>query len=179
MTNQPSNLITVGRITGVFGIKGWLKVKSSTEPAEQIVNYAPWWLKTRHGVKAVEIDEYLLRPQGLVVHIKGMDDRNQAEELGRVDIAVEKQQLPQLEAGDYYWHQLLGLQVISHYEGRQIDFGCIDKLLETGANDVLVVKPTETSVDAKERLVPYVPGTYVKEVDLDKGVILVEWDPDF
>lgn len=186
MTNVPSNLITVGRITGVFGIKGWVKVLSSTEPVEQILNYAPWWLKTRHGVKAVEIDEYLLRPQGLVVHIKGMDDRNEAEDLGRVDIAVEKAQLPELENGEYYWHQLLGMRVISQFDGQEYDFGRVDKILETGANDVLVAKPDasseigiENGKSKKEYLVPWIPGTYIKEVKLAEGTIIVEWDPDF
>lgn len=181
MTTKPSNLITVGRITGVFGIKGWVKVSSSTEPAEQILNYAPWWLKTRHGVKAVEIEDYLLRPQGLVVHIKGIDDRNQAEELGRVDIAVEKELLPQLVEGEYYWHQLLGLRVVSQFNGQKYEFGCVDKILETGANDVLVVKSDEASLEQnrKEHLIPWIPGMYIKEVKLAEGTIIVEWDPDF
>lgn len=179
MTTKPSNLITVGRITGVFGIKGWLKVKSWTEPEEQIVSYKPWWMKTRHGVKEMEIDDYLFRPQGLVVHIKGMDERDQAEALGQIDIAVEKQQLPKLTAGEYYWHQLQGLQVVSHYEGKDYTFGNVEKLMETGANDVLVVKPTDLSMDNKERVVPYVPDVYVKQVDLENGIIVVEWDPEF
>lgn len=136
-------------------------------------------MKTRHGVKEIEIDDYLFRPQGLVVHIKGMDGRDQAEDLGQVDIAVEKQQLPELTAGEYYWHQLQGLRVVSRYEGKDYAFGEVEKLMETGANDVLVVKPTDFSMDDKERLVPYVPEVYVKQVDLEAGVILVEWDPEF
>ena len=179
MTTKPSNLITVGRITGVFGIKGWLKVKSWTEPEEQIVNYSPWWLKTRHGVKKIEIDEYLFRPQGLVIHIKDVDDRNLAEELVRVDIAVERQQLPELTKGEYYWHQLQGLKVVSKFEGQEYAFGCVENLLETGANDVLVVKPDDDSMDDKERLVPYVPEVYVLNVNLEDGLIEVNWDPDF
>lgn len=179
MTSKPSNLITVGRITGVFGIKGWLKVKSWTEPEEQILNYSPWWLKTRHGVKTVEIDDYLLRPQGLVVHIKGMDDRNLAEDLGKVDVAVDKQQFPELADGEFYWFQLQGLQVHCQFQGATHLLGEVEELLETGANDVLVVKPTEASLDDKERLIPYVPDIYVKDVDIENGTILVEWDPDF
>ncbi len=156
-----------------------MKVKSWTDPLEQIVEYTPWWLKTRHGVKKIEIEEFLHRPQGLVVHLKGINDRSQAEELGRIDIAIEKQLLPVLEEGEFYWHQLLGLKVTSCFEGRKTPLGVVDRLLETGANDVLVVKPDQGSVDDRERLVPYVPDLYIKNVDIDQGCILVNWDPDF
>ena len=179
MTNKATNLITVGRITGVFGIKGWLKVKSWTEPEEQIVEYSPWWLKTRHGVKDVEIEEFNLRPQGLIVRIKGIDDRNAAEELGRVDVAIEKSQLATLDDGDYYWHQLEGLNVVSQFAGKEYRLGQVASIMETGANDVLVVKPGDQSMDDKERLIPYVPDIYVKQVDVAEHTITVEWDPDF
>ena len=72
---KPSDLITVGKVIGVFGIKGWLKIKSFTEPPENIVNYSPLWLKTRHGLKEIDIQEYQFRPQGLILHIRGIDDR--------------------------------------------------------------------------------------------------------
>jgi len=179
VTAKRSNLISVGRITGVFGVKGWVKVKSSTEPAEQILQYSPWWLKTRHGVKPVEIDDHQQHNTGLVVHIKGVDDRDEAAAYTLVDIAVERSQLPELDTGDYYWHQLIGLSVISEYQGAEYTLGVVDKLLETGANDVLVVKANDASMDDRERLVPYVPDVYVKAIDLEAGSIRVEWDPEF
>ena len=179
MIAKRSNLISVGRLTGVFGVKGWVKVKSSTQPEEKILEYSPWWLKTRHGVKAVEIDGYQHHSNGLVVHIKGVDDRDEAAAYTLVDVAVERGQLPELDEGDYYWHQLIGLRVISEYDGVVCDLGVVDKLLETGANDVLAVKPSEGSIDDRERLVPYVPDVYVKAVDLESEEIRVEWDPEF
>jgi len=179
VTAKRSNLIPVGRLAGVFGIKGWLKVKSSTEPETRILDYSPWWLKTRHGVKAMEIDEAQRHNNGLIVHFKGIDDRDQALQLVSVDIAVEMDQLPTLDAGDYYWHQLIGLQVISVYEGREYPFGEVVRILETGANDVLVVRSCLDQEPERERLVPYVPEVYVKQVDLVEGVIRVDWDPEF
>lgn len=154
-------------------------MKSFTSPEENIFSYMPWWLKTRHGVKQIELDGYEQRAGGLIVHIKGVDDRDQASSYTNVDIAVEKAQLPDLEAGDFYWFQLLGLEVSSHYQGEVYHLGEVQNLLETGANDVLVVKPSSQSIDGRERLVPYVPDTYVKQVDLAAGVIIVEWDPEF
>lgn len=177
--NKRSNLINVGRITSVFGVKGWVKVHSATEPRDNICHYSPWWLKTRHGVKAVEVDEYKAHGDGLVVHLKGLDDRDLAREYCQVDVAVERQQLPDLEAGDYYWHQLLGLTVISQYQGQQTCLGKVVQILETGANDVLVVKGDADSLDQKERLIPYVPGQYVLNVDVSAGCIAVDWDPEF
>ncbi len=174
-----SNLVTVGEIVGVFGIKGWVKVKSFTQPEANILDYAPWWLKTRHGVKPVEIDETMQRSQGLVVHIIGLDDRDEAAELRGVKIAMERDQLPALDEGEYYWDQLIGLSVISCYGAHDQHLGVVESLLETGANDVLVIKANDSSMDDRERLVPYLPDSVVQKVDLEQGVIVVDWDPDF
>ena len=176
--NQKSALVNVGRITGVFGIKGWLKVKSATEPEGNIVNYSPWFIKTAHGVKEVEIDDFQFRPQGLIVHIKGVDDRDAAELYTRSDVAVRLEQLPELDDEEFYWHQLIGLSVVDASDEHQV-IGVVKTLMETGANDVLVVSPTPNSVDEQERLIPYVPGLYIKEIDLDAATIKVDWELDF
>ncbi len=177
--NKRSNLIDVGRITTVFGVKGWLKIHSETQPMENIFSYNPWWLKTRHGVKAVEVEEFRPHGKGLVALLKGIDDRDMAQELCQVTIAVERAQLPELDAGEYYWHQLEGLVVISEFEGQITRLGLVERILETGANDVLVVKGDADSVDLNERLVPYIPGQFVKTVDLEAGEMRVDWDPAF
>lgn len=174
-----SNLVSVGRIGTVFGVKGWLKVQSNTEPAERILDYNPWWLKTRHGVKKVEIDEGKPHGNMFVVHIKGLDDRELAREFCQVDIAVERDQMPELAEGEFYWHQLQGLVVISEYEGQTSRLGTVQRLLETGANDVLVVQGDAESVDQRERLVPYVPEQFIKSIDLAAGEVIVDWDPEF
>lgn len=179
--------IAVGQLVGVFGIKGWLKVKSNTEPEKNIIDYQPWHLKTQHGLKLVEIDEYVFRPQGLMVHIKGCDDRDQAAALGKAVIVVEKALLPQLEAKEYYWHQLVGLNVFTAFDAQSdaspseklMCLGAVKSLLETGSNDVLVVAPSENSIDDQERLIPYLPDEFVLRVDLAAQEIHVNWDPDF
>ncbi|MFT5083299.1 MAG: 16S rRNA processing protein RimM [Lentisphaeria bacterium] len=179
VTTGRSNLITVGRLTGVFGVKGWLKVKSYTDPLMNIANYSPWWLKTRHGVKPFEIDDCKAQNSGLIVHFKGVDDRDAAAEFCMIDVAVERDQLACLASGDFYWHQLIGLRVVSEFEDSICDLGTVANLLETGANDVLVVQKSDTSIDDSERLIPYVLDVYVHEVDLESGEIRVEWDPEF
>ncbi len=179
MTTKQSNLINVGRITTVHGVKGWVKIHSDTAPKENILQYQPWWLKTRHGVKAVEIDEGQVHGQGLIAHIKGVDDRDLAREYCQVDIAIERAQFPDLETGEFYWHQLEGLSVTSEYEGQTYKLGSVTRLMETGANDVLVVKGQADSIDQKERLIPYLPDQVIRSVDLESREMTVEWDPEF
>lgn len=179
MAENQSNLVTVGRIGSAYGIKGWFKVRSDTEPAENMFAYSPWWLKTRHGVKAFECDQFKPHGKSLIAHLVGVDDRDVAEALAPADIAIERDQLPELAAGDFYWHQLIGLRVVTQFQGETRDLGRVKELMETGANDVLVVASDAHSVDERNRLVPYIPEQFVLDVDTQAGVIKVDWDPDF
>jgi 16S rRNA processing protein RimM len=109
--------------------------------------------------------------KGIVAHLKGCDDRDQAAALMETEIAIRREQLPEAAPGEYYWADLQGLKVINT-EG--IELGVVDHLLETGANDVLIVRDGDT-----ERLIPYVFGQFVLDVALDQGVMRVDWDPEF
>lgn len=178
-SDKSSNLVNVGRITAVYGIKGWVKIHSYTEVAEDVFAYHPWWLKTAHGVKQIEIDEARPHGKSFVAHIVGVDDRDQAVQYTGADIAVERSLLPELDEGEFYWSQLEGLTVISEYAGQQQRLGKVEKMLETGANDVLVVVPDDQSIDQRERLIPYVPKQFILAVDLVAGEMRVDWDPEF
>ncbi|WP_295800921.1 ribosome maturation factor RimM [uncultured Microbulbifer sp.] len=179
MTETTANsLVTVGRITSVYGVRGWVKVHSYTEPMDNILQFSPWQLQGPDGQtwQTIEIDEGKRHGKGLIVHIKGVDDRDLAAQYCQRDIAVSGSELPSLDEGEYYWHQLQGLQVVSQYEGREYRFGQVQRMMETGANDVMVVRGGD---DGRERLIPYLPGEYITDVDLDTGVITVCWDPEF
>ncbi len=173
-----------GKLTGVYGVKGWIKVHSYTEPHENILMYQPWFIADVSGNisdKPISIDDHRLHGKGLVVHIKGVDNRDQAINYCQQLIAVDMGILPQLPEGDYYWEQLKGLKVVSVYGGREnapVLLGTISDLMETGANDVLVVIPCEKSIDKRERLLPYVDA-HVINVDLAAGTVIVDWDPEF
>ena len=174
-------LVTVGRITTVYGVRGWVKVHSFTEPMDNILQFSRWWLQAagEQGEgqwQPLEIDEGKRHGKGLIVHIKGVDDRDLAAQFCQRDIAVAGSEMPQLDEGEYYWHQLQGLQVVSEFEGREFRFGEVVRLMETGANDVMVVRGGD---DGRERLIPYLPGEYITRVDLDAGQITVDWDPEF
>ena len=174
-----SNLINVGRVTGAHGIKGWVKIHSQTEPSENIFNYQPWFVKTAHGVKVIELLEWRSHGKGYVAQIKGIEDRNRAEAFCPVVIAIDKSSLPNLEKDDFYWFDLEGCRVVSTFEGVKTDLGVISRIMPTGANDVLVVAGDDQSIDLSERLIPYVLGQFVTEVNIEGKVVDVDWDPAF
>ncbi len=181
----------IGKIVGCFGIKGWVKIHAYTDPVENFLAYGVYTVKAREGRPGVhdnarlEIDTGHRQGKGLVAHIKGVDDRTLAESYKGLELSVPATQLPKLESGDFYWHQLSGLKVWCadqdskeeagpESDGRVL-LGVVDHLIETGANDVMVVKACEGSYDQKERLVPYLPDDVVTRVDLDEAVIEVDW----
>ena len=160
----------MGQVAGLFGIKGWVKIHSYTDPREGILDYSPWFLREESGWEAHEVLTGRLQGKTLVVHLKGFDDRDRAAELLRCDIAIQREQLPELEEDEFYWNDLQGLRVVN-LEGE--DLGRVSHLFETGANAVLVVKGD------RERLIPYSWGEAVRKVDLDAGLMVVDWDPEF
>ncbi|MEP5763077.1 MAG: ribosome maturation factor RimM [Halieaceae bacterium] len=171
---DPEDLV-IGRISGVYGIKGWVRIHSFTEPVENLLSYRDWKVRRRGQWKSIVIDDGKRHGKGLVAHIEGVDDRDEAAALKGLDIAVPRSLLPALQDEEYYWHQLEGLSVMC---GGEL-LGRVDHLIETGANDVLVVKPCTGSRDEQERLLPWLLGTVVTLVDLQKQVIEVDWDPEF
>lgn len=171
MTDAGDEYIIVGRISGIYGVRGWVKVFSHTQPRENILNYATWYLKKQGAWTACELETGRVHGKGVVAKLKGCDEREGAAALMGNTIAIHREQLPQAAADEYYWADLIGLKVIN-LEG--VDLGVVDSLLETGANDVLVVMQ-----DGTERLIPFVQGQFVKNVDLTGGLITVDWAPDF
>jgi len=172
--SKSEELITLGKISGVFGVKGWVKVHSYTDPREKIVEYKTWQIKHQGKWQTVELAGGKRQGKTVVAKLIGLDDRDEAMLYHGDEIAIRQQQLGQLEEGEYYWRQLEGLNVQTT-DG--LELGKVHHLLETGANDVLVVR--EESGDKKERLIPFTIGHAVVEVDLSAQRITVDWDPEF
>ncbi len=181
--SSPQKRVVIGKITGVYGVKGWVKVHSFTEPMSNFLDYAGSQSGLQfgrgHDCKPIEIDEARLHGKGIVAHIAGVDDREIARQYCGFDLSVDQAILPTLSADEYYWHQLVGLEVYSMFGGSEQLLGKIDHLIETGANDVLVVKPSKGSIDQRERLLPYVPEAFVLRIDEAQGRMDVDWDPEF
>ena len=168
--------ILVGKINAAYGIQGWVKVFSYTDPREQIFAYAPWTLKRGSKTELLEVSKGKVHGKGIVALAKGFVDRNQADSLIGSEIWVDRSLLPALDKGEYYWEQIEGLKVVN--QAGEI-LGVVDHMLETGANDVLVVRANKESIDKKERLIPYVIDEVVLDVDLEEKCILVNWQADF
>ena len=170
--------LIVGRITAVHGVRGWVKIKSFTELAETIFDYQPWLIEKNGTLQKVEIDAWKRQGDGLIAHIKGVDDRDIARDWCHRDISVAEVAIPKLEDKEFYWYQLENLSVYCHFSQQVLKLGLVTTLLETGANDVLIVQGDSDSIDKRERLIPYTQD-YVLNVDLDAMRIDVAWDPDF
>ena len=95
------------------------------------------------------------------------------------DIRVDETELPLLEEGEFYWYQLHGLRVISQQANHVFDLGVVKEVRETGSNDVLIIKSDDSSMDERERWIPYIPDQFIKSVDLNENQIVVDWDPEF
>lgn len=178
MGGSGSSALTAGKITGCYGIKGWVKIHSYTAPEENLFRFGSWKLGRKGGDVPVHFDQWKRHGRGMVAHIAGVDDRTLAESYRGLEIRVAAESLPDLAEGDYYWHQLEGLEVWAREPGStapRVPLGRVDHLLETGANDVLVVKPGEGSLDDRERLIPYLPGDVVVSVDLGAGRLEADW----
>jgi 16S rRNA processing protein RimM len=162
--------VNVGQVSGVYGVRGWIRVRSDCEPREQLLDYSPWQLGIGDGWQHYVLEAGRAHGPGLVAKLASVDDREQAKALVGAHIAVERSQLPALTEDEYYWNDLVGLEVVTR-DGREL--GRVTGLMETGANDVLVVG------GERERLIPYIPGQVVLRVDTTAGCIEVDWDPEF
>lgn len=174
-TPSAEDLVVLGKITSVHGVRGEVKIYSFTDPIDNLLDYRQWTLKRDGEVRQMELVNGRLQGKVLVVKLKGLDDREVARTFAGFDICVPREQLPDLDDGEFYWYQLVGLKVID-LQGQLL--GRVDHLLETGANDVMVVKPCTGSLDDRERLLPYTEQC-VQQVDLAAGEMRVDWDADF
>lgn len=165
-----ASLIVLGRIGGPHGVKGWVRIQSFTDPRENILSYGRWFLGQGAHWAPYELGNGRMQGKSIVALLDGVDTREAAESLRGCEIAIPRDELPPLPEGEYYWADLVGLRVHT-VDGT--DLGVVDHLIQTGANDVLVVR------GERERLIPMVIGQYVTLVDLDAGRMEVDWDPEF
>ncbi|MGI9310573.1 MAG: ribosome maturation factor RimM [bacterium] len=185
MTAEPSRAqcdadqspVIVGRIAGSHGVRGWVKVESFTRPAQEILQYRRWLLAQQRDAddwRAVQVALTRGQPKSLLAKLDGIDARDDSDALRGQWIAVRRAQLARLAPGEYYWSDLIGLAVINQ-DG--VELGVVDHLLETGANDVLVVRGRDAADEAgaPEHLLPWSPQAIVA-VDLGSGCLRVRWD---
>ncbi len=163
-------LVVVGRICGTYGVKGWIKVISYTEPRKNILKYRPWHLECAGVIEPTEVTEGREQGKGLVAKVAGIEDRDAATRLIGADILVSRELFAKTAKHEYYWHDLIGLRAAT-IDG--VALGVVDGFLETGANDVMVLKGD------RRRLIPFIVDDVIKRIDTDAAMITVDWDPEF
>jgi len=168
--SDDDTLIPLGKISGVFGLQGWVKVCSDTDPREGIVRYRQWVLEQGADQKTLRVEQGKRHGKGVIAKLDGIADRDAAESLVGSRIAVRRADLPQLADDEYYWSDLIGIQVETV---AGVALGTVKSLFATGANDVIVVDGD------RERLIPWIQGQVIKQIDLDQRRMEVDWDPDF
>lgn len=176
MNEEQQKLVTLARIGRLYGIKGWLKLTSYTDPQDNILDFKRLFARIGGKVQLLEMDQCKVHGKGLIAHFVGYDDPDLAKGLTGIELTVPEEDLPKLSSEDFYWYELTGMRVETE-AGQWL--GRVEKLLETGANDVLVVEPQDGSLDDRERLIPYLPDRVVTHVSRENRCIKVDWDPDY
>ncbi|VAY02366.1 Ribosome maturation factor RimM [Arsenophonus endosymbiont of Aleurodicus dispersus] len=176
--NNPINHpIILGKLGSAYGLSGWIRIFSSTEYAEDIFEYQPWFLQGSGKWQRPELEGWKQHNKNIIIKIKHIDDRSAANSITNCKIIVNSAQLPILEGDEYYWNDLIGCQVITT---KGYSLGYVRYLIETGTNDVLVIKANlKDTFGIKERLIPFINKQVIKNVDLIKNIIEVYWDPNF
>jgi len=152
-TKQQQQWVPVGKLNGLFGVKGWVKIFSNTQPKENILSYSPWYLKRNGQWQEFKLLSGKSHGKGVIAHLEGCTDRDIAAELIGSEIAIKREQLAK---------------------------PAITSMLETGANDVIVITGEKDSKGKKrERLIPFLTDEVVQEVNLEQGFMTVDWDRDF
>jgi 16S rRNA processing protein RimM len=165
--------IPVGKISGTFGVKGWMKIYSFTDPRENILNYSPLYIDRKGEWVELKVNSGRIQGKGIVIGVEGVTDPDQVIPLIGSELAITKQQMKPTSKDEYYWSQLIGMNVKNEHD---VDFGEVTNLLETGAHDVLVVQNKQKN---SEQLIPFVLDDIVLDVDVKSNVILVDWELDY
>lgn len=166
---QREETVCVGHILGAQGVKGEVRVFSNTEPRENIVGYSPWLVEIDGQIQTIEV-KGRLQGKNVIAELSGIEDRDQATAIIGSKIYILPTQLPALESDEYYWSDLIGMEVQSLQAEA---LGTIVSMMETGASDVMVLEGD------KERLIPFVMDSIVREIDLANRQMIVDWQADY
>lgn len=168
--NDPVRRVIIGHINGIYGVQGGLKIFSFTQPRERIFTYRPWLLNINGTWGSRSLISGTGKGKTLVAYLDGITGVDQARSMLGVEIAVARDQLPELPEGEYYWCDLMDMEL---FDTRGVSLGRVVDMQETGANDVMVVQGVQ------RYLVPWVPSRVVKQIDMETGRIYVDWDTEY
>jgi 16S rRNA processing protein RimM len=160
----------MGKIVSSHGIKGWLKIYPFTENVATLNDYSDWLVSKDEKVwLRYKVEKTIIKNKSILVKFTDLNNRNESDSLNKNIVGIERSDLPELAPNIFYWSDLIGLDVINK---KNIYYGVVDNMMETGSNDVIIVK------GKKEILIPYLPDVVIK-VDLEAKKILVDWDEEY
>ena len=169
-------VVPVGTVGRAHGVRGWVRVRSDMEPADELLRYDTWLVERSGAWRPTAVRTAHPHGNVLIAHLDGVDDRDAAAGLTGSRLGLPRESLPPLADGQYYWVDLIGLEVMDE---RGKSLGTVREMMETGANDVMLVRPHEPAdsyrIGVSDRIVPFLVGDVVREVDLDAGRIHVSW----
>lgn len=175
--SKASDTLVIGKIGAPYGVKGWTKITTYTEESTGVFDYSPWFIERGGEVQELQIDQWRTHNKGVVAKLVGVENRDEAEALKNLEISVKAEQLPELADDEFYWRDLINMQVVTD---KGYDMGVVKELFETGSNDVMLVKAKHNDAfGQKERMIPFLMDQVIKKVDLQANVITVDWDPGF
>ncbi|MGX9416947.1 ribosome maturation factor RimM [Vibrio sp. RC27] len=175
--SEQSEKIVVGKFGASYGIRGWLKIISYTDNQESIFDYSPWFINQKGEWVECKVESWKRHNQGLVAKLVGLDVRENTSLYTNLEISINPVSLPELSEDEFYWRELFGMQV---FTTKGYDLGTVTDLLETGSNDVLVVKANlKDAFGQKERLIPFLEEQVIISIDRKAQRIEVDWDPGF
>ncbi len=164
-------MVIMGRVAAAFGIRGWVKIQPFSEFVDSLLDYKTWYVGHENGPwRKVDVVQAETHDKTLAVQFPDCPDRNAAEKLKGLLIAVPRSSLPEQVEGEYYWADLIGMSVVNQ-AGETL--GTVVELLDTGANDVLIVRGNGPDV-----LIPFLDSV-IGPVDLAAKTIQVNWSADF
>ncbi|KZN54127.1 ribosome maturation factor RimM [Pseudoalteromonas luteoviolacea] len=177
MSQDNTSTLVVGKLGAPYGIKGWLKVHSFTDDPQGIFDFSPWLIGQQGKWQALEVSDWRRHSKGFIAKFANINDRDEAMAYTNAEIAVNSEQLPELPEGEFYWRDLIGMTVVTN---KGYNLGHVDDLMETGSNDVLVVKANKKDAFGQtERLIPFLTDSVIVEVKHEEREITVDWDPAF
>jgi 16S rRNA processing protein RimM len=170
-------MVVMGRVTAPFGVKGWVKIYALTAQPGNLRDYPVWWLRNGGDWREIQVVAAKVHGSMLVAQLAGIDSREAAAALKGFEIGVPREQLPAAAKDEFYWADLIGLRVVNT---EQVELGRVGRIVQTGANDVLVVvgDSGDKRDDASEILIPFIADA-IKKVDVAAGVIAVDWGRDY
>lgn len=163
----------MGRVSGAFGVKGWVKVQPFTATPESLAAYREWWIEGSDGWRSITVEESQVHGGALAARFEDCTDRDAAARFAGREVAVPREAFPEAGSNEFYWADLIGVKVVN---AAGDDLGTVSGVFETGANDVLVVEGAGEG--ARERLIPFIDEV-VLDVDLAARTMRVDWGLDF